>query len=78
MKQFLLNLDPLLFEEIRKSAAAVDSTISDYVRRACKAHILLQKNHLQNEIRNVRRAKNAVEEKFWESAEESAGSFLLI
>ena len=78
MKQFLLNLDQSLFEEIVESAAAVDSTISDYIRRACKAHILLQKKHLKNDILNVRAAKRIVEQNFWLHHAEAEEDFLLL
>ena len=72
MKQYLLKLEPHLFDEIKLSADEVDSTMAAYIRRAVKAHILLQKNHLKTEIENVRTAKRIVEQQFWLHAEAEA------
>ena len=77
MKQYLLKLEQSLFEEIRESADEVDSSMAAYIRRAVKAHILLQKNHLQTEIGNVRAAKRIVEQQFWLHAE-AEEDFLLL
>ena len=77
MKQYLLKLEPHLFDEIKLSADEVDSSIAAYIRRAVKSHIHLQKNHLQTEIGNVRAAKRIVEQQFWLHAE-AEEDFLLL
>lgn len=75
MKQYLLNIDEALWEELRTAAKQTDSTVAAYIRRACKIHIHMQKKHLAKEIEKVNMAKRNVEDKFFEAIDNNPDEY---
>ena len=76
-KNYLLSMTQDFWDEISHAAKETDSTVADYIRRACRTHLYFQHKYLKENLAAVRKAKNEVEDRFWAMAEAENDVYLL-
>ena len=76
-KSYLLSLDQNFFDEIQIAAKNTDSSVAEYIRKACRTHLYFQHKYLNENLVAVKKAKKDVESRFWAIAQEENDVYLL-